>query len=48
MKRKKTLEGNSLFDVINTILVVLITLVIIYPLYFCVIASFSDPTQVSA
>lgn len=48
MKRRKTLEGNSLFDVINTILVVLITLVIIYPLYFCVIASFSDPTQVSA
>ena len=32
---------------VNTILVILITLVTIYPLYFCVIASFSDPQQVA-
>lgn len=48
MKRKAKLDGNSLFDWVNSILVILITLVVIYPLYFCVIASFSDPTQVSA
>lgn len=36
-----------LFDVVNTVLVVLITLVIMYPLYFCVIASVSDPNEVA-
>lgn len=41
-KRKK-----ELFDVINSFLVVLITFVVTYPLYFCVIASFSEPAQVS-
>ncbi len=43
VKRKKT----ELFDVVNNILVVLITLIVIYPLYFCVIASFSRPSQVA-
>ncbi len=37
----------TLFDVINAVLVVMITLVTIYPLYFCIIASFSDPYQVA-
>ena len=41
--RKKKKIGA--FDMVNTILVILITLVTIYPLYFCVIASFSDPQQ---
>jgi len=36
------------FDVINTSLVLFITFMIIYPLYFCVIASFSDPTAVAS
>lgn len=44
MKKKKRTE---LFDVVNNTLVVLITFIIIYPLYFCVIASFSDPNQVA-
>ena len=48
MKSRHRLKGISLFDVINTFLVVLITFMIAYPLYFCVIASFSDPTQVGA
>ena len=43
--RKKKKIGA--FDMVNTILVILITLVTIYPLYFCVIASFSDPQQVA-
>ncbi len=37
----------SIFDAINTLLVVLITLITIYPLYFCIIASFSDPYKVA-
>ncbi len=54
MKKQSSLKSHSklkritLFDVVNTSLVVLLTLLIIYPLYFCVIASFSDPTQVAA
>lgn len=47
MKKRHKLDGTTLFDVINTLLVILITAVIAYPLYFCVIASFSDPTQVA-
>lgn len=46
MKQKK-LKRYTAFDIINTALVVIITLVIAYPLYFCVIASFSDPNQVA-
>lgn len=38
----------QLFDVVNNTLVILITLVILYPLYFTVIASFSDPNQVAS
>lgn len=42
-KHKKT----TLFDIVNNALVILITLIVIYPLYFCIIASFSDPTEVA-
>lgn len=38
----------SLFDIVNTALVILITFIVLYPLYFCVIASFSSPTEVAA
>ncbi len=44
MKKRKRKKLET-FDVINTAIVVLITLIIIYPLYFCVIASFSNPKQ---
>lgn len=43
MKRKKV----QLFDVVNAILVFLITVITIYPLYFCVVASFSNPNEVA-
>ncbi len=43
MRKKKI----GAFDVANTLLVVLITLLTIYPLYFCIIASFSDPYEVA-
>lgn len=42
-KRKKV----ELFDVVNNALVILITLLILYPLYFCIVASLSDPQQVA-
>lgn len=42
--KKKT----SLFDIINTALVIFITFIVLYPLYFCVIASFSSPMEVAA
>lgn len=43
MKKRKKIE---LFDVVNIGLVLIITLLIFYPLYFCVIASFSKPESV--
>lgn len=50
--RNKQLHGKrdsiGVFDIINTILVVLITVITIYPLYFTVIASFSSPTEVAS
>lgn len=39
-------KGDLVFDVINTILVVAITVVMLYPLYFTVIASISEPVDV--
>lgn len=47
MKIKQS-RGDLTFDVVNTALLVLIMLVILYPLYFIVIASFSDPLEVLA
>ena len=38
--------GELVFDTINTLLLVLVMLVVLYPLYFIVIASFSDPLEV--
>ena len=45
--RTKRLKRYSAFDIINTTLVILITCILAYPLYFCVIASVSDPTEVN-
>ena len=47
MKKLGT-KSRSRFDVINVLLVILITVIVAYPLYFCIIASFSDPTEVAA
>lgn len=43
MKRRKKIE---LFDVIVYAVLALLTLIILYPLYFTVIASFSEPSEV--
>lgn len=47
MNQKSKLKKASAFDIINACIVVFITFIIMYPLYFCIIASFSDPIQVS-
>lgn len=46
MRKKR--KHYTAFDMVNTFLVVLITFVVAYPLYFCVIASFSGPTEVAS
>ena len=43
----KKMKKITLFDLVNTVLVLLITIIVLYPLYFCVIASFSAPDQVA-
>lgn len=45
MKIKRS-KDDLIFDIVNTTLLVLILLAILYPLYFIVIASFSDPLEV--
>lgn len=44
----KTRKDDLVFTIVNTTLLILITFVILYPLYFIVIASFSDPLEVLA
>ena len=55
LKRKKAengpiklTAGDRAFYAINTILLALLALIVIYPLYFIIIASFSDPDAVLA
>ena len=43
-KKKKKIET---FDVVNVLLVIGVTILILYPLYFCVIASFSSPSEIA-
>ena len=47
MSKKLKKKKLSMFDIVNTLLVILITFVIAYPLYFCIIASFSNPDAVA-
>ena len=46
--KKNRRKKRSLFDVINGLLVLLITVIVAYPLYFCIVASLSDPIEVGA
>lgn len=48
MKRRRISLSDKAFDVVNTIGVVLITIIIIYPLIFVISASISDPTAVNS
>ena len=40
--------ADKIFNVINLVLLGLITLTVLYPLYFVVIASFTDPNIVNS
>ena len=46
--KKSKLNRITTFDVVNSALVILITLLIAYPLYFIIVASFSKPADVMA
>lgn len=46
--RIKTSRDDRIFDMISYVILVFVLLVTLYPLYFVVIASFSDPTLVSS
>lgn len=45
-KRKHAFGSDTVYYIVNTVILVLLTLIILYPLYFLVIASFSDPDMV--
>ena len=46
---KRTIASNTdrLFDIINTILLIVITFLVVYPMYFIVISSISNPDAVN-
>ena len=44
----KLTTGDRVFYAVNTVLLALLALIVIYPLYFIIIASFSDPDAVLA
>jgi len=43
----KKINSNKVFDAVNIAILVLITFTMLYPLYFVIIASFSDPQAVA-
>lgn len=43
---KKIKVGNMTFDVVNTTILVIVLLIVLYPLYYVLIASFSNPDLV--
>lgn len=45
-KKREAISRDKLFDFINVILMVIMLILFIYPLWFVVIASVSDPTEV--
>lgn len=47
-RRKFRLSSNKIFDIVNYTLLFLMMLLVLYPLYFVVIASFSDPNAIYA
>src|SRR5690554_2229669 len=44
---KNQSTGDILFDIFNHAVLILLTLSILYPLYFIIIASFSDPVAIN-
>jgi len=48
VRNSRKTKVDVIFDITNVILLAVITLVILYPLWYCVIASFSNPLKVAA
>lgn len=48
MTINKKINSDRVFGIVNGLLLALITLLIVYPLYFIIIASFSDPLYVNS
>ena len=44
----KESAGDHVFNVFNSILMIVVSLVIIYPLWYTVVASFTDPAVVNS
>ncbi len=48
MNRVKRYDPDKVFDIVNTVLMAIVFLIILYPLFFVVIASVSDPNLVNS
>ncbi|MEK3885665.1 carbohydrate ABC transporter permease [Paenibacillus sp. PL2-23] len=48
MKNLARSRGDRLFDLFNILLFAFVSLIVIYPLYFMIIASFSDPQSINS
>ncbi len=47
-RRMKKTWGDRVFDLANAVIMVFVCVVIAYPLYYVLIASFTDPTIVNS
>ena len=47
-KKVKMSTGDKVFTVINTIIMILVCIAIVYPLYYVLLASVTDPVVVSS
>ena len=47
MKRKLTV-GGAIFDTFNVIVLTFVALICLYPIFYCLVASLSDPTALAA
>ena len=45
-KRKNVLMSDRIFDAVNTLIMIVVGILIVYPLYYVLVASFTDPTIV--
>jgi putative aldouronate transport system permease protein len=48
MKTKKKINSDRVFGLVNGLLLAIVTLLIVYPLYFIIVASISDPVYVNS
>ena len=48
MNRVKRYDPDKVFDIVNTVLMAIVFLIILYPLFFVAIASVSDPNLVNS